>query len=116
MSIDHDLTREHIILYIYQVLKGLQCMHGAGVIHRDIKGANVMIDEQNIVKIIDFGLGGIESDWMTKDPIIIFYPTYGNQRAPEQYYRTDKITTKVDLWAVGTMLLEIWTDVDVTED
>ena len=41
---------------LQQMLLGLQCMHSHGLMHRDIKGGNILINEDGIVKIADFGL------------------------------------------------------------
>lgn len=61
-------------------------MHKSGVIHRDIKADNILITDQNVAKVIDFGLSGIDGDWKFTDPILLFYPIARTQRAPEIYF------------------------------
>ena len=51
------LTKEDIKTYIFQILKGLDFAHSKGVIHRDIKPGNVLINNKlKLVKIVDWGL------------------------------------------------------------
>ena len=44
-----------IRIYLIQILKGLEYVHGNGVVHRDIKGANILVDLNGQCKLTDFG-------------------------------------------------------------
>ena len=50
------LSEPLCVIYIKQVLQGLEYLHSQGVVHRDIKGANILITKQGIVKVADFGI------------------------------------------------------------
>ena len=53
-----QLTNDDVQYYIYEILKGLDYCHSMGIMHRDIKPQNVMIDhKQKKLRIIDWGLG-----------------------------------------------------------
>jgi serine/threonine protein kinase len=49
---------------LFQMLKGLELMHQRRLIHRDIKGGNILIDTKGVVKLADFGLA---RDMISKD-------------------------------------------------
>ena len=55
------LTTEHIQTFLYQLLCGLKYMHSAHVIHRDMKPANILLNEDCSLRICDFGLSRILS-------------------------------------------------------
>jgi mitogen-activated protein kinase 1/3 len=51
-----ELTEDHVITVLYNLLCAVRFMHKAGVIHRDLKPANILIDDECKVQICDFGL------------------------------------------------------------
>ena len=50
------LTIDHVTIFIYQVLRGLKFLHGLGIIHRDIKPGNLLVNSNCLLKVCDFGL------------------------------------------------------------
>ena len=57
-DLERPLTEEEIQLICRDSMKGLAYLHSVGFIHRDIKGANIMIKRDGSVKLIDFGVSG----------------------------------------------------------
>lgn len=99
-----ELTEEHIKFFIYQALRALYVIHSAGVIHRDITPANILVNSNCDLKICDFGLAKEENDtgeYMTD------YVTMRWYRAPELVMEDKNYTTKIDVWGIGCILAEL---------
>jgi tRNA A-37 threonylcarbamoyl transferase component Bud32 len=90
-----------------QVAKGLEAIHDAGVIHRDLKGHNIMRDARGVIKLLDFGIAKQEDaeTGMTGTGQIVGTPEY---MSPEQV-RGDKVDHRSDLYALGVVIFEIFT-------
>jgi len=90
---------------IKQVLEGLSYLHTKGVIHRDIKSANILVNNRGEVKIADFGLAKVvnpnQSGKLTQRVVTRWY------RAPELLLGCKKYTDKVDMWALGCVFAEL---------
>lgn len=92
-----------------QLCAGLHAVHQAGVLHRDFKPANVMIDGRGKARITDFGIAGLESE--LKDGTVAGTPAY---MSPEQITGKE-LTTKSDIYSLGLVLYEIFTGKQVFE-
>ena len=93
-----------IAIYIRQVLHGLAYLHEQGVMHRDIKGANILITKDGQVKLADFGVAMNFSDSDGSNSVV-GTPYW---MAPE-IIEMSTPTPKCDVWAVGCTVLELLT-------
>jgi len=93
-------------LILGQICDGLGAAHSAGVVHRDLKPGNVLLDAEKRVKLIDFGLAKASfMAGMTATGLIIGTPEY---MAPEQV-KGLPCDTRTDLYAVGALAYHLLT-------
>ena len=89
-----------------QIAEGLKAAHDKGIIHRDIKSANIMVTDAGDVKIMDFGLAKIGSGiQLTKEHSTLGTIPY---MSPEQAKGED-VDHRTDIWSFGVVLYEILT-------
>ncbi|XP_024970025.1 probable serine/threonine-protein kinase At1g54610 [Cynara cardunculus var. scolymus] len=98
-------TEPQIKCFIKQLLSGLEHCHENGVLHRDIKGSNLLIDNDGILKIADFGLASLydpqHKQPMTSRVVTLWY------RPPELLLGATYYGVGVDLWSAGCILAEL---------
>ncbi|EAN94867.1 protein kinase-like protein, putative [Trypanosoma cruzi] len=101
------LNESVIQFYTYQMLLGLRYLHQKGVVHRDIKGENILVDGFGAVKLADFGsskiLPGISDRSRAGCETLIGSPFW---MAPE-VIRNEPYGTKTDIWSVGCTVVEM---------
>jgi tRNA A-37 threonylcarbamoyl transferase component Bud32 len=94
-----------VLLTTATVADALDYAHQQGVIHRDIKPANVMITNDGIVKVMDFGIAKMASSTKTQTNIVLGTPTY---MSPEQI-AGKKVDGRTDIFSLGVVLFELLT-------
>ena len=100
------LTPERVAGIIGNVLDGLQAIHAAGIVHRDIKPQNVLIGTDGIARVTDFGIADVSStSGLTTEGFTLGTVDY---MAPEQAQGL-QLTQSADLYATGVMLYEMLT-------
>ncbi|MCI0559585.1 MAG: serine/threonine protein kinase, partial [Nitrososphaera sp.] len=89
-----------------QIAQGLAKAHKHGITHRDIKPANVMITNEGVAKIVDFGLAKLAGQTkLTKSGMTVGTVAY---MSPEQA-RGEEVDHRTDIWALGVVLYEMIT-------
>lgn len=96
--------------FVRQILAGLSYLHGRDIIHRDIKGANVLVDNKGNIKISDFGISKrIEaSALLPKVPKRVSLQGSVFWMAPE-VVRQKSQSIKADIWSLGCLIVEMFT-------
>jgi len=96
------------VLIMRQVCRALEAAHGEGVIHRDLKPQNIMVNESGRVWVMDFGLArSTEMHGLTQTGSVLGTPAY---MSPEQA-KGVKLDTRSDLFSFGIIFYEILTGV-----
>ncbi|KAJ8774895.1 hypothetical protein K2173_019899 [Erythroxylum novogranatense] len=100
------LNESQVKCYMKQLLCGIEHCHLRGVIHRDIKAANILVNNKGILKIGDFGLANVlnsrNRQQLTSRVVTLWY------RPPELLMGSTSYGVAVDLWSIGCVLAEIY--------
>ncbi|KAI1231706.1 hypothetical protein IHE44_0007338 [Lamprotornis superbus] len=102
------LSSDHVKVFLYQILRGLKYLHSAGILHRDIKPGNLLVNSNCVLKVLltfiedvhicDFGLARVEeldeSRHMTQEVVTQYY------RAPEILMGSRHYSNAIDIWSL----------------
>lgn len=101
------LTPAHHRALLYQLLRGTAFIHGCGVVHRDLKPHNILVNSNCKLKICDLGIARPYVDAQTPVKWTDYVATRW-YRAPELIGRTNgRYTQAVDIWSVGCIFAEV---------
>jgi serine/threonine protein kinase len=114
---EHDLTGlierkdvrfslPQVKCYLSQILTGIKYLHERGVLHRDVKGANVLINNRGELKLTDFGLSRPLEPGRTVYTPGVYTRWY---RPPELLLGSREYGTSADMWGIGCILAEMLT-------
>ncbi|KAI9360006.1 kinase-like domain-containing protein, partial [Zopfochytrium polystomum] len=112
---DHDLTgvfnnpylkweSQHIKCLLTQLLEGLSYLHSKGVVHRDLKGSNLLLNREGVLKLGDFGLArclAVPRMDYTNRVITLWY------RPPELLLGSTQYGPEIDMWSAGCIMAEM---------
>ncbi|KAK9950105.1 hypothetical protein M0R45_005607 [Rubus argutus] len=91
--------------YTRQILSGLAYLHGRNTVHRDIKGANILVDPNGEIKLADFGM----AKHITNCASMLSFKGSPYWMAPEVVMNTNGYSLAVDIWSLGCTILEMAT-------
>ena len=103
---EERLKIKDIVDLAIQIAGGLQAAHEHGIVHRDIKPANILITNDHVVKIVDFGLAKLSRQTkLTMNGTTLGTVAY---MSPEQA-RGEEVDQRTDIWSLGAVLYEMLT-------
>ncbi|MCJ1406363.1 serine/threonine protein kinase, CMGC, CDC2/CDK sub [Ptychographa xylographoides] len=110
------LTEPYIKCYMLQLLEGLRYLHGRQILHRDMKAANLLINNKGILQIADFGLArpyedappqaGRGNGEASRDYTSLVVTRW--YRPPELLLELRRYTPAIDMWGVGCVFGEMF--------
>ena len=98
---DEEVTKS----FTSQILDGLEYLHSKGILHRDLKADNILVETSGVCKISGFGIAKQTDDDGAATPMqgTVFW------MAPEVVNPHGKVYKfKIDIWSVGCIILEMW--------
>ncbi|KAJ1690190.1 hypothetical protein LUZ63_014345 [Rhynchospora breviuscula] len=102
------MTESMIRSFTRHILNGLAYLHSMNIMHRDIKGANLLVDAKGVVKLADFGmakhLSGLAPNLSLKGT-----PYWMAPEVVQATLNTEGYDTAVDIWSLGCTIIEMFT-------
>jgi serine/threonine protein kinase len=100
------LTLDDKLDIVTQLCSGLGYAHKEGIVHRDVKPANVFILQDGTVKLLDFGIAKLATSTLTRQGDVVGSAPY---MSPEQIAGAQDLDGRSDVWSTGVLLYELLT-------
>jgi len=106
-----DLPPSEALDVVRQICSALEYAHGEGVVHRDVKPENVLVDDRGRVKLVDFGLAKLLQPKVGTPTLTGSTQAMGtwDYMAPEQLRRPLEVDHRADIYSLGVVLYELLT-------
>jgi serine/threonine-protein kinase len=104
MAAAPPLTLDDRLDIVAQLCAGLGYAHQQGVVHRDVKPANVFLLEDGTVKLLDFGIAKLTTSTLTRQGDVLGSASY---MSPEQVSGSDSVDGRADVWSTGVVMYEL---------
>ena len=104
MEENPPLTLDDKLDIVAQLCTGLGYAHSQGVVHRDVKPANVFILQDGTVKLLDFGIAKLATSTLTRQGDVVGSAPY---MSPEQIAGAQDLDGRSDVWSTGVLLYEL---------
>ena len=101
--LNNKITEEKSRQFFRQIICAIYHLHKLGIVHRDLKTENILLDENQNIKIIDFGFSNLYS----MGHYLNTYCGSPNYASPELLLRKKYIGPEVDIWSAGVVLYTI---------
>ncbi|MBN2642286.1 MAG: protein kinase [Victivallales bacterium] len=105
---ERKLSLEQKIFIISQIASALVAVHKFGILHRDVKPGNVIIQEGFKVKLFDFGIAAVRDSSISSEHEIIGSPAY---MAPEVFNHNHPVDNRSDIFSLGILSYELITGI-----
>ncbi len=103
------VTTRDVLDFVPQVGEALQHAHEQGVVHRDVKPENIIVDRRNRVRLVDFGLAKLFGPRVQPSPDDESIAGTLGYMAPEQLLMPEKVDHRADIYSTGVVLFEMLT-------
>jgi eukaryotic-like serine/threonine-protein kinase len=105
LSRGESVSREQALLWTQQALAGLGHAHQNGIVHRDMKPANLMLGSNGEIVVVDFGIARNEDSLsLTATGVSVGTPHY---MSPEQIVTPERVDWRTDIYSLGIVLYEL---------
>lgn len=99
-----QFKHEEIQYIMREICKGIEYIHDKGIIHRDIKSSNILMNSNGLIKITDFGL----SKYYKNDEILTNKVVTLSYKSPELLLGDEYYDYSIDIWSVGCLMTQFY--------